>query len=495
MLWPRSGGTTTALGPRLRLGTCVLLLPHLIAASTAVTNGVFGTPDQARMGTARDMQALSLSVHIPLVCFGIAFPSIVLFMEGLYLRTGNPVYKAVAKRWSKVMITLFAVGVVTGTILTFEFGLLWPNFMGTFGGVFGLAFTLEGISFFVEGIFVGIYVYSWNRISPKKHFLVGLPVAAAGVVGALMVITVNAWMNHPSGFTLNSQGVVTSAQPFKALFDNGFVWHQIVHMYIAGYLVCGFLVAGVYAWGWTKGRRSEYHRAALIVPLTIAVLAVPVQLVIGDWAARTVVKYQPIKLASMEGLPQTTTRAPFQFLGVYHSGNNTISGGIVIPDMLSILATHNPNGTVVGLASVPKDDRPPAINVVRYAFQIMISVATALTILTAWFVGSWWLWRRLPRSKIFYWLVVIAGPACIAALISGWIVTEVGRQPWVVYNIMRSTSAVTAAGGLRAGMTALIVVYSLLAVGVVWLLRRLSRHPVETELTAHEQTTAPAGAA
>jgi cytochrome d ubiquinol oxidase subunit I len=205
-----------------------------------------------------------------------------------------------------------------------------------------------------------------------------------------------------------------------------------------------------------------------------------------------VVKDQPIKLASMEGLPQTTTRAPFQFLGVYHASNNTISGGIVIPDMLSILATHNPNGTVQGLGSVPQDDRPPAVNVVRYAFQIMISVATALTLLTAWFVGSWWFWRRLPRSKFFYWLVVLAGPACVAALIAGWVVTEVGRQPWVVYGIMRSTSAVTAAGGLRAGMTALIIVYSLLGVGVIWLLRRLARNPLEDELIGHDDPPTPA---
>ncbi|MEN0015770.1 MAG: cytochrome ubiquinol oxidase subunit I, partial [Solirubrobacteraceae bacterium] len=216
-------------------------------ASATVTSGVFGNPAQPNMDTARDLQALSLSVHIPLVCFGIAWPTIVLFVEGLYLRTGNPVYKALAKRWSKVMLLLFAVGVVTGTILSFEFGLLWPNFTGTFGGVFGLGFTLEGISFFVEGIFIAIYVYGWDRLTPRRHVLAGIPVALAGVTGSLMVIAVNAWMNHPGGFTLDASGKVATANPWEALFGRGFVWHELVHMYLAGYLVCGFVVAGVYA--------------------------------------------------------------------------------------------------------------------------------------------------------------------------------------------------------------------------------------------------------
>ena len=265
------------------------------------------------------------------MCFGIAFPIIVVFMEGLYLRTGTPVFKAVAKRWSKIIVTLFAVGVVTGTILTFEFGLLWPNFMGTFGNVFGLAFTLEGISFFLEGILIAIYVYGWDRIGRQTHLLVGVGCAIPGAMGSLMVITVNAWMNQPRGFTLNVHGRVATADPWVALFGHGFVWHELVHMYVAGYIVCGFVIAGVYSWGWLKGWRSAYHRAALIVPLAIACIAAPVQLVIGDWAGRTVAHEQPTKLAAMEGLPRTTWDAPFHFFGVYHASTNSISGGSRFP--------------------------------------------------------------------------------------------------------------------------------------------------------------------
>ena len=223
---------------------------------------------------ARQMQALSFVIHIPVVCFGIAFPAIVLFMEGLYLRTGKPIYRAIAKRWSKVMLILFAVGVVTGTILSFELGLLWPQFMAEFGDVFGVAFALEGVSFFCEAIFIAIYVYGWDRLDPKAHFRMGIPIVITGFAGSLFVIAVNGWMNQPTGFTLTSAGDVTDINPFKALFNSN-LWHELIHMYLAGFIVCGFLVAGVYAFAWLRGRRDHWHRAALILPLTAITLNDP----------------------------------------------------------------------------------------------------------------------------------------------------------------------------------------------------------------------------
>jgi cytochrome d ubiquinol oxidase subunit I len=477
-----------------RSASAELLLSTVISVAGAVTNGVFGNPEQPNMQTARDLQALSLSVHIPLVCFGIAFPTIVLFVEALYLKTGNPVYKALAKRWSKVMMLLFAVGVVTGTILSFEFGLLWPNFTGTFGGVFGLGFTLEGISFFVEGIFIAIYVYGWDKLSPKRHLLAGIPVALAGVTGSLMVIAVNAWMNHPGGFTLGADGKVATADPWDALFGRGFVWHELVHMYLAGYLVCGFVVAGVYAAGWVRGQRTPYHRAALVIPLTIATLVAPVQVLVGDWAARTVTEDQPVKLAAMEGLGKTEKGAPFHVLGLYDEKTGEIKDGLGVPKLLSILAHHDPNATVQGLDSVPANERPSAVNVVRFAFQTMIAIGSALLGLTAWFVGSWWRKKRLPQSKWFYRAVVVAGPATIVALIAGWITTEVGRQPWIVYGYMRSTEAVTAAHGLPLALSILSLVYLALAIAVAWLLRRLAKKPPATELEPRKRRGGPGSA-
>src|SRR2546425_3106971 len=237
-----------------------------LVVAAARLSSALGEPSQSHLLAARHTQAMSFAFHIPLVCFGIAFPAIVLFTEGLWLRTGDPVYKALAKRWSKVMLALFAVGVVTGTILSFEFGLLWPGFMGAFGNVFGLGFMLEGFSFFVEAIFIAIYVYGWDRLLPRRHFLAGIPVVIAGVAGSLFVISVNGWMNHPGGFDL-SDGRAVDAQPWSALFGNPYFWHEFVHMYFAGYVVAGFLVAGVYAWGFLRGRRGRYERTALAIAL------------------------------------------------------------------------------------------------------------------------------------------------------------------------------------------------------------------------------------
>jgi cytochrome bd ubiquinol oxidase subunit I len=417
---------------------------------------------------ARQMQAISLGVHIPIVCFGIAFPAMFLFVEGLYLRTRDKTYKALAKRWSKVALIIFAVGVVTGTILSFEFGLLWPNFMATFGEVFGIAFGLEGISFFVEAIFIAIYVYGWDRLSDRAHFLTGIPIVVSGFAGSFNVIAVNGWMNNPTGFDV-VDGKVINPQPWTALLNDN-LWHELIHMYVAGYVVAGFIVAGVYASAWLRGRRDRYHRTGLVVALAFACLAAPVQIVIGDWAGRTVAEKQPVKLAAFEGLQETTAGAPF-----------SIGGVVEVPKLLSILAFHDPNATVKGLEIVPPRDRPP-VTVVRVAFQTMVGIGTGLAALGAWFFLTWLRRRRLPRSAWFYRAVMAAGPLAFVALIAGWIVTEVGRQPWIVYNVMRTTRAVTSANGLAVGYVVLMLVYIGLGAAVYWLLRRLTRRPAASEV-------------
>jgi cytochrome bd ubiquinol oxidase subunit I len=433
-----------------------------------VIDGVLGGPvDQDYLVQARQMQAMSFAVHIPLVCFGIAFPAMVLFLEGLWLRTGDPLYRALAKRWSKAMLILFAVGVVTGTILSFEMGLLWPEFMATFGDVFGLAFMVEGFSFFMEAIFIAIYVYGWERLSARTHVLAGVPMVLAGITGSLMVISVNGWMNHPTGFSIRA-GEVVDVKPLTALFNDN-LWHELVHMYLAGFIVAGFLVAGVYAFGWLRGRRDRHHRIGLVVALSVAALAAPAQLLVGDWAARTVAQRQPVKLAAFEGLQETTKGAPF-----------SLPGGIEIPKLLSLLAFHDPNATVTGLDSVPKDDQPPT-GIVKVSFRLMVFIGSGLAALGAWFVWLWWRRGRLPRSVWFYRALVAAGPAALVALIAGWVTTEVGRQPWVVYQVMRTESAVTGASGVPVGFAALGLVYAGLAAVAFVMLRRLSRPPLEVE--------------
>ncbi|HEY0572878.1 MAG TPA: cytochrome ubiquinol oxidase subunit I, partial [Pseudonocardia sp.] len=426
---------------------------------------------------ARQMQALSLAVHIPLVCFGIAFPPMVLFAEWRYLRTGDVLYRLLAKRWSKVMLALFAVGVVTGTILSFEFGMLWPGFMASFGNVFGIGFTLEGFSFFIEAIFIGIYVYGWDRLTAWRHFASGIPVVLAGVTGALFVIAVNGWMNHPSGFRLED-GRAVDVHPWSALFGNSYFWHEFVHMYLAGYVVAGFLLAGSYAWGFLRGRWGRYERAALTIVLSAAAIAAPLQAVIGDWVAREVAVGQPVKLAALEGLGRSTAGAPEHLLGWYDG--QRVVGGIEVPRMLSLLAFHDPNATVTGLSSVPVTNQPP-VNVVRFAFQSMVGIGSLLALLGVLYLYVRLRRRRLPRSRWFYRGLVAAGPLSVVALIAGWITTEVGRQPWVVYGVMRTSGAVTGATGLRVGYGTLIAVYAALVILVGWLLRRLSRVPLEAE--------------
>jgi cytochrome d ubiquinol oxidase subunit I len=429
---------------------------------------------QAYLVEARQMQALSFIVHIPLVCFGIAFPAMILFVEWRYLRTGDEVFRTLARRWSKVLVALFAAGVVTGTVLSFEMGLLWPNFTGTFGSVFGLGFAIEGFSFFLEAIFIGVYVYGWDRMSPRAHFLSGVPIAAAGVIGSLMVISVNGWMNHPGGFKLQD-GRVVDVHPFKALFGNSYFWHEFVHMYLAGFMVTGFLFAGAYAVGRLRGRWGRYERTALTVPLTAAAVAAPLQVLVGDWAARDIATKQPIKLAAIEGLGQTTRGAPEHLLGYYTNGH--VEYGIKIPDLLSLLAFHNPNAVVQGLNTVPVADQPP-VNVVRFSFQTMVGIGTLLALLAVVFLFICWRRARLPITRWFYRAVVVAGPLAYVALIAGWVTTEVGRQPWVVYRVMRTSDAVTGASGIPVGYGILALVYAILVICVFYTLWRLSKVPM-----------------
>ena len=427
---------------------------------------------------ARQMQALSFAVHIPLVAFAIAFPAMVLFVEWLGLRTGDNLYLTLARRWTKVMAALFAVGVITGTVLSFEMGLLWPNFTGTFGSVFGVGFAIEGFSFFMEAIFIGIYIYGWGRLSGRAHLLSGIPIVITGVTGSLMVITVNAWMNHPGGFALHA-GHVVNVDPWQALFANTYFWHELIHMYVAGYIVTGFVLAAVYAFARLRGRWSRYERTALAIPLTIAALAAPVQLLVGDWAARDVAKTQPTKLAAIEGLYKTTSGASEHILGWYT--DHEVKYGIGIPHLLSILAFHSWNAKVQGLAAVPPKERP-AINVVRMAFQTMVGIGTLLALLGVVYVATWLRRKRLPESTWFYRALVVAGPASVVALISGWVVTEVGRQPWVVYRVMPTAAAVTGAHGIPVGYGILAASYVAVACGLVWVLRRLARAPLDPPL-------------
>jgi cytochrome bd ubiquinol oxidase subunit I len=418
---------------------------------------------------ARMQMALSLGWHIVFSCFGIALPVLVVFAEWRARRRGNPVLLDLARTWSKAMGVLFAAGAVSGTLLSFEMGILWPGLMRPFGEVFGFPFVLEGFAFFLEAIFVGIYLFGWDRMSPRAHMLSAVPIAISGLAGAFFVIAANAWMNNPTGFQLVN-GRVVDADPVGAMFGPS-TWPQFVHMVMAAYMVTGYLVASVYAVGMLRGRRDLYHRFGLIIPLTIAAIATPIQLIVGDWIAGAVAENQPVKLAAMEGLFHTSTAVPLSMGGIYV--NDELRGALEIPWGLSFLVTHDFNGRVVGLESVPPDLRPP-VNIVHLAYNTMVGIGSALALLALCLAWSWWRHHKVPRTVWFLRAVAISGAGAVLAMETGWITTEVGRQPFIVYGILRTADAVSPAPGIPLGFFAVSIMYAVLTVLTIFVLRRLA---------------------
>jgi cytochrome d ubiquinol oxidase subunit I len=422
---------------------------------------------------AREQMALSLGWHIVLACLGVGLPVLTVFAEWRGIRTGDAHYALLARRWARAMGVLFAVGAVSGTILSFEMGLLWPGLMGTYGQVIGLPFAMEGIAFFIEAIFLGIYLYAWGRLPARQHVLTGIPIIVAGVASAFFVVTANAWMNQPRGFDLDD-GTVTHVSPWAAMF-NPATPPQTVHMILAAFLVTGFGTASVYAVAMLRGRRDRYHRIGFLVPFVFAAVLTPVQIGVGDWAARFVADYQPTKLAAMEGVSETGSGVPLHLGGVYLDGR--LRYAVEIPDGLSLLAHLNPNAEIQGLDQVAPADRPP-VNPVHWGFQIMVGIGFGLLALGAWFALAWRRHRDLPRSRWFLRATALSGVAAVVALEAGWVTTEVGRQPWIVYGRLRTADAVNPAGGLWVGLLAVALVYLLLTVATVYVLRRLARSPL-----------------
>lgn len=408
---------------------------------------------------ARSQMALTLGFHIVLACFGVGLPVLLLAAEGLYLRTKDEGWKVLARRWSKAFAVLFAVGAVSGTVLSFELGLLWPQFMGTFGAVIGMPFTLEAFAFFLEAIFVGIYLYAWDRLPPRVHWLTAFPIAISGLASAWFVVTANAWMNTPRGFVLEG-GRVVDADPWAAMF-NPATWAQTTHMILAAYMVTGFCVAAVYAYSKLRGNATRHASRAMALGLAMGAVLAPAQILAGDFSARLVARTQPAKLAAMEGLERTRAGAPLR-----------IGGLIEIPGGLSWLAYGDPKAVVRGLEEFP--DRPPS-GIVHASFQIMVAGGTFMAAVALWSAISILRRRRLPSGKAFLEALVACGPVSVLALEAGWVVTEVGRQPWIVQGVMRTSEAVTDVPGIGWSLAAAVFIYAVLTAGTVVILRILAR--------------------
>ena len=422
---------------------------------------------------ARNQMAFTLGFHIILSCLGVAFPLVMLVAEYIGIKKKDKTALLLAQRWSKATAVLFAVGAVTGTVLSFEFGLLWPGMMDRFGDAFGVLFAMEGIFFFLEAIFIAIYIYGWKRLSGWTHWWTGVPIVLAGIGGAYSVLAANGWMQTPQGFTLDSKGFVETVQPLEVIF-NPYAWHSFLHMYLAAFMVTGFLVASVYAVGMLKGRRDRYHRLGLLIPLTVAAIAAPIQIVVGDLVAREVANQQPVKFAAIECIAKTGPNQPETIGGVCNREEGA-KGAISIPGLNSLLVGYSTSTVVEGLDSSPRNEEPNALNLLHYSFDGMVGIGFALATLAAWFGLFWWRKRDIPQTPWFLRAVSVSGVLAILALEMGWIVTEVGRQPWIVYGFQRTADAVTRADGIWVVFGITLAIYLLLGIGAIAVLRAMSR--------------------
>jgi cytochrome d ubiquinol oxidase subunit I len=426
---------------------------------------------------ARSQMAFTLGFHIILVPLGVSWAFMVLVANYRGLRRGDADALLLAQRWSKYMAVTFAVGAVTGTVLTFEFGLLWPTFMGRFGAAFGVPFALEGLFFFTEAIFVAIYIYGWRRLKPWTHFWTGVPIVIAGIGGSISVVAANSWMNEPSGFTLDSAGKVVTVDPLDVIFNKAMPYES-AHMVVAAYLVGGFLIASVYAVGMLRGRRDRYHRLGFLIPFTVAAVMTPVQMAVGDTLARWVYSNEPTKFAAIELVPSTESDVPETLLG-HLNDDLTVSGGIPIPGLASWLSdpATGKNTVVQGLEAVPVDERPTVaeVNTVHLAWDVMVGIATLLLLLSLWYAVVWLFRRNMPTTKWFLRAASLAGVAAVIAMEAGWVVTEVGRQPWIVRNYLKVEDAATTNGGVWVTLVVVAAIYAVVGVTTILVLRGMSR--------------------
>ena len=419
---------------------------------------------------ARSLMAMSLAFHIVFAALGIGMPLLMVLAEGAYLRTRQPVYLELSQRWAKGTAILFAVGAVSGTVLSFELGLLWPGFMAHAGPIIGMPFSLEGFAFFSEAIFIGVYLYGRGRLSPLLHWLSGVLVAISGVLSGIFVVAANAWMNAPTGFRFRD-GKFTQIDPIAAMLNPASL-HEGLHMTLAAFVATGFAVAAVHAFFLLRNPRSVFHRCALGLALLVAGASIPLQIASGDLSARAVGRLQPAKLAAMEALYRTEAGAPLLLGGLPDDATRTTRLALSIPHGLSLLLDDRLHSTVTGLDAFPRENWPD-VRIVHWAFDLMVFAGFAMLTVAGW--AGWNCLRRRPfasHPKLLRALI-FAGPLGFVAIEAGWVVTEVGRQPWIIYHVMRTRDAVTPMPGIAIPFVTFTVLYAILALVVFTLLRRL----------------------
>jgi cytochrome d ubiquinol oxidase subunit I len=411
----------------------------------------------------------SLAFHYIFAAIGVGFPVLLVIVEGLWLRTKDPRYYRLARTWSRVLLLLFAIGAVSGTTLSFELGLLWPEFMRHAGSVIGVPFSAEGFAFFIEAIFVGIYLYGWDRLSPRAHWLCSFPIAISGALSAAFVTAVNAWMNTPSGFR-NVHGTAVDIDPLAAIFNKAMPT-EVIHTTLSAYVFSGFATAAVYAVALLREPANRSAAAGLRVAMLVGAFAIPLQLVAGDFSARFDAHEEPIKLAAMEGQFRTEQPASLTVGGIPDAATHTTPYAIHLPYLLSLLAFENPNASVRGLDAFPAADEPNPLPV-HLCFDTMVGSGSALFLVGGWWAFATRLGKRMPGT----WLkraLVTGGGLAFVAMEAGWMVTEEGRQPWIATGFLRTADAVTTAPSLDVAFYGFTLLYLFLATTLAWLLLRI----------------------
>jgi cytochrome d ubiquinol oxidase subunit I len=418
---------------------------------------------------ARLQMAWSLGFHIVFAAVGIGMPLLMAIAEYRWLRGGSEVCRELTKRWAKGTAIFFAVGAVSGTVLSFELGLLWPGFMRHAGAVIGFPFSLEGFAFFTEAIFLGIYLYGWNRVRPWAHWWAGVAVAVSGAASAVFVVMANAWMNTPAGFDFDPvTGEFSDIDPIAAMFNPA--WKaEVAHMLVAAYLATAVAAAGIHALQLLRTPQSAFHREALKITMAVGAVCAVLQPLTGDYAAKVVADTQPAKLAAMEGQFRTEASAPLRIGGWPNEEAMETGWALELPGLLSFLAQGDTDAVVLGLEEFPREDWPP-VAVVHVAFQVMVALGMLMLAVSFWFVVAAWRARGRPFGRRLLWAIVLCSPAGMLAIEAGWIVTEVGRQPWIIAGVMRTSEAVTPMPGLVVPFVTFMVVYLGLAAVVVALL-------------------------
>ncbi len=418
---------------------------------------------------ARLQMAVSLGFHIIFACIGMTMPVLMAFCEWRWLRTGKQVYLDITKAWSKGVAIFFAVGAVSGTVLAFELGLLWPQFMRHAGAIIGMPFSWEGTAFFVEAIALGIFLYGWNRLNKWVHLASGIVVGISGVLSGIFVVAANAWMNSPAGFTWVN-GKAINIDPVKAMFNDAWL-SQSIHMTLAAFVSTAFAVAGVHAFLLMKKGANEFHQQAVKTALIFGSIAAILQPISGDFSARDVAKRQPAKLAALEGLYKTSKPAELIIGGIPNNKTEKVDYAIRIPGGLSYLAKGNFNAEVTGLDKFAREDRPPVI-ITHIAFQLMVGIGFLLALASVLYLTFSIKWRHILLKKWWLGFIAFTTPLGFIAVEAGWTVTETGRQPWIIYGIMRTKDAVSTMPGLHYSLYIITSVYVLLTFVIVWLMRR-----------------------